>query len=98
MSVREVEPEQGSLVHMPRSGRSGGLGRPEPLAGIALEEDRIGPSLRTCVGGVLERVQFTPGPNNLDLNVYIQWDADVRSVGVSARVVARRKATKMLDH
>jgi serine/threonine protein kinase len=69
----------------------------EPLQSTAAD-DRIGPSLRTCVGGVLERVQFTPGPNNLDLNVYIQWDADVRSVGVSARVVARRKATKMLDH
>src|SRR6186997_390328 len=45
MSVREVEPEHGSLVEMPRDGRSGWRGRPEPLAGVALEEDRIGPSL-----------------------------------------------------
>jgi serine/threonine protein kinase len=67
----------------------------EPLQ-ITAEDDRVGPSLRACVAGVLERVRFTPGADNLDLHVYVQWIAEARSVGVSARVVARRKATKTL--
>jgi serine/threonine protein kinase len=59
-------------------------------------DDRIGVSLRQCVGDTLERVRFTPGPDNLDLLVHVQWTAQTRRVGVSARVVGRRKATKTL--
>ncbi len=67
----------------------------EPLL-ITAADDRIGPSLRQCVGDVLRRVRFAPGPDNLDLHVYIDWTADTRSVSVSARVVGRRKGTKTL--
>jgi hypothetical protein len=67
----------------------------EPLP-VTASDDRIGPSLRQCVGDTLGRVRFTPGPDNLDLHVYVDWNGDSRSVAVSARVVARRKATKTL--
>jgi hypothetical protein len=67
----------------------------EPLPGTA-DDDRIGPSLRQCVGAVLERVRFEPGPDNLDLVVDVQWLADARAVAVSAKVVARRRAPRTL--
>jgi hypothetical protein len=67
----------------------------EPLP-ITAGDDRLGPSLRQCAGDVLARVRFAPGPDNLDLHVYVDWTADTRVVLVSARVVARRKATKTL--
>jgi serine/threonine protein kinase len=67
----------------------------EPLATTAAD-DRIGPSLRQCVGAVLERVRFKPGPDNIDLQVDVGWIAEARAVGVSAHVLARRKATKTL--
>jgi serine/threonine protein kinase len=62
----------------------------EPMPATA-GDDRIGPSLRQCVGPAIERVRFPAGPVNLDLHVYIKWIAAIRSVVVSPRVVARRK-------
>ncbi|HSK04122.1 MAG TPA: protein kinase [Kofleriaceae bacterium] len=59
-------------------------------------DDRLGPSLRQCVGDVLGRVRFEPGPDNLDLHVHVKWIADMRSVVVSASVVGQRKATQTL--
>jgi hypothetical protein len=41
-------------------------------------------------------VQFAPGPDNLDLHVYVKWIADMRSVVVSANIVRQRKATQTL--
>jgi serine/threonine protein kinase len=67
----------------------------EPLSPTD-KDDRVGPSLRQCVGDVLGRVQFAPGPDNLDLHVYVKWIADMRSVVVSANIVRQRKATQTL--
>ena len=73
-----------------------GVGRgAEPLAPTAAD-DRLGPSLRQCVGAVLERVRFPQGPDNIDIEVDVEWLADARAVGVSAHVLARRKATTTL--
>jgi serine/threonine protein kinase len=63
----------------------------EPMPATA-GDDRLGPSLRDCVGPALERVRFPRGPDNLDLQVYVNWIAANRSVVISPRVVARRKA------
>jgi hypothetical protein len=67
----------------------------EPLPDTA-GDDRVGPSLRQCAGDVLARVKFAPGPDNLDLHVFIVWTADSRVLSVSAGIVARRKATKSI--
>jgi serine/threonine protein kinase len=67
----------------------------EPLPPTS-KDDRLGPSLRQCVGDVLGRVRFAQGPDNLDLHVYVKWIANMRSVVVSAHVVGQRKATQTL--
>ena len=61
-----------------------------------LEDTRLGPSLRECVGSSLTRLAFPPGPDNLDLAVSILWTPNGRVVAVSARIVGRRKGTQMI--
>jgi hypothetical protein len=60
-----------------------------PDAATAVD-DRLGPSVRQCVGDALQRVTFRKGSDNLDLAVIVKWSADARSTAVAARVVARR--------
>jgi serine/threonine protein kinase len=67
----------------------------QPLA-VPADDDRIGPSLRQCVGDVLQRVRFAKGPDNLDLLVNVRWSAAAGTVGVAGNIVARRKATSTL--
>jgi serine/threonine protein kinase len=66
-----------------------------PDAATAVD-DRLGPSVRQCVGDALQRVSFPKGPDNLDLRVSVKWSADTRAAKVTAVVVERRKATSTL--
>jgi serine/threonine protein kinase len=59
-----------------------------------LADPRLGPSLRHCVGAVLARVAFPPGPDNLDLEVAVQWSVPDHVVAVSTRLVGRRPGTR----
>jgi hypothetical protein len=47
------------------------------------------PMLRLCVSESIGRVKFPPGPETLDLDVFVHWDAGI--ISVSPRVTGRRK-------
>ena len=47
------------------------------------------PFLRLCVSEAIGRVKFPPGPETLDLDVFVHWSAGM--INVSPRVTARRK-------
>jgi len=47
------------------------------------------PMLRLCVSEAIGRVKFPPGPETLDLDVFVHWDAGI--ITVSPRVTGRRK-------
>ncbi|MBA3391850.1 MAG: protein kinase [Deltaproteobacteria bacterium] len=47
------------------------------------------PMLRLCVSESVGRVKFAPGPETLDLDVFVHWSAGV--INVSPRVTGRRK-------
>jgi hypothetical protein len=45
--------------------------------------------LRLCVAESITRVKFPKGPETLDLDVFVHWDAGI--ISVSPRVTGRRK-------
>jgi serine/threonine protein kinase len=47
------------------------------------------PMLRLCVAESITRVKFPKGPETLDLDVFVHWDAGI--ISVSPRVTGRRK-------
>jgi serine/threonine protein kinase len=47
------------------------------------------PMLRLCVAESIGRVKFAPGPETLDLDVFVHWDAGI--ITISPRVTGRRK-------
>ncbi len=47
------------------------------------------PMLRLCVAESIGRVKFQAGPETLDLDVFVHWDAGI--ITISPRVTARRK-------
>ena len=49
------------------------------------------PFLRLCVAEAVGRVKFPPGPETLDLDVFVHWSAGL--ITVSPRVTGRRRAT-----
>jgi serine/threonine protein kinase len=73
-----------------------GVGREVTPWAVPANDERFGPSLRTCVGLVLERVPFKQGLDNLDVLVDVRWNAEGRTASVAARIVARRGATTQL--
>ena len=47
------------------------------------------PMLRLCVSEAVSRVKFQAGPETLDLDVFVHWDAGI--ITISPRVTGRRK-------
>ncbi|HWO20630.1 MAG TPA: protein kinase [Kofleriaceae bacterium] len=73
-------------------GANGVGGEAMPWA-VPADDERLGPSLRTCVGLVLQRVPFKKGNDNLDLVVDVRWNAEAQTSAVSAHIVGRRGST-----
>ncbi len=73
-----------------------GVGHDATPDAATAADDRLGPSVRQCVGDAIQRVSFPKGPDNLDLNVSVKWSADTRAAKVTAVVLERRKATSTL--
>ena len=53
------------------------------------------PMLRLCVAGALARVTFPTGPEQLEVEITVQWSAGMLALG--PRVTGRRKAAATVD-